>query len=785
MGLSSYPIPGLFGGVSQVDPAMRHPTQCAEQTNGLALTDIGMLKRPGTEHVTVLHTQLESFKDATCHIVDRESSGRHVLLLTNGSMKLFDMFTGEEQTVSYPHGTSYLNCASPTAAFRCVTVADYTFIVNREVTASSGSAVSPPNSQNVGYVSVKTVAPNIQYRISVNGTPFSYNTGATATYSSVASGLAAAIVAGSSGALMAYTLGGGNVVRIQTVNGDPIVIAVSDDWGNQGLVCVSNGVALYSDLPSAFESGYTVTVRGTANVFDDAYYVRWVGGSWAEAPKPGTTTTLDAATMPHRLIPLGDGTWEFSRIMSWGARAVGDDSTNPPPSFIGREISDIFFFRNRLGVLAGDSVVLSRNGDYFNFWASTATDVQDTDPIDLTSPSEQLSRLEWAVGFNQDLLLWGGGTQQLALVGGDILSPSSARIAPTTRFSHDPAVRPEPLGDKVLFASRRGEHTQISLYRVADSSLTNKADDVTAHCPRYIAPSLMQVSANSVSRAVVCIPQAESKSFEVLKYESDANDQWTQRAWQRFTLGHEGTVRILRAHWIVGDLYLVLYVKGSQEAIGRCYVERLRFNPTLTSLGFEVPVRLDRLVATTLKSYDGATTVVAVPYGVNPGASSPVVLHHRDGLEPLVLTPSAVLTNANGTDVHLPGDLRGAVLAFGMQYNLTYTFSAPVLFDRESRPLQASHYKAVRILLRYTDTGYAEALVTPLRRSTWTYPINGRAVGAAGQGATSTATATGTISIPLQCSGEGLRVSIESTSHLPCAFPYAEWVADVRLKAQR
>ena len=107
-------------------------------------------------------------------------------------------------------------------------------------------------------------------------------------------------------------------------------------------------------------------------------------GVWEETNAPGITYQLDELTMPHQLVRQSDGSFTFEPVV-WEDRTVGDDKTNPLPSFIGEKITSIFFYRNRLGLLSNESVILSRAGDYFNFFATTAQTVTADDPIDVTA----------------------------------------------------------------------------------------------------------------------------------------------------------------------------------------------------------------------------------------------------------------------------------------------------------------------------------------------------------------------------------------------------------------
>ena len=43
----------------------------------------------------------------------------------------------------------------------------------------------------------------------------------------------------------------------------------------------------------------------------------------------------------------------------------------------------MFFHRNRLGFLSDENVIMTRNGEFFEFFNQTVTDSLDTDIIDI------------------------------------------------------------------------------------------------------------------------------------------------------------------------------------------------------------------------------------------------------------------------------------------------------------------------------------------------------------------------------------------------------------------
>ena len=109
-----------------------------------------------------------------------------------------------------------------------------------------------------------------------------------------------------------------------------------------------------------------IKVSGDNQKAQDDYYVKYNDGVWKETNEPGSLTQLDASTMPHKLAKLPNGNFTFNTAV-YAERKVGDDDTNPFPSFVDFTISDIFFHRNRLGLLADENIIFGRAGEFLEF----------------------------------------------------------------------------------------------------------------------------------------------------------------------------------------------------------------------------------------------------------------------------------------------------------------------------------------------------------------------------------------------------------------------------------
>jgi hypothetical protein len=124
MSLTTRTIPQLFNGVSRQPPILRSIDQTESELNSWAMASAGVGKRPPTEVVAKLTDGVGA--NPFIHIINRDTSERYVVVIDGGTIKVIG-FDGVARTVNTPGGTGYLAGNDLSA----VTVADYTFIVNR------------------------------------------------------------------------------------------------------------------------------------------------------------------------------------------------------------------------------------------------------------------------------------------------------------------------------------------------------------------------------------------------------------------------------------------------------------------------------------------------------------------------------------------------------------------------------------------------------------------------------------------------------------------------------
>ena len=197
----------------------------------------------------------------------------------------------------------------------------------------------------------------------------------------------------------------GSVLHIQSTSTADFQVTVGDSHGGDHLLVFKGETPDFKKLPVEGPNDFLIKVAGDNQKAQDDFYVKFADGVWKETVAENILIDIDAATMPHKLTKQSNGTFIFDEV-TYESRKVGDDDTNDFPSFIGFTLADIFFHRNRLGVLADENVIFSRAGEFINFdffRKSTLTTV-DSDPIDVAVSSNKVNILKHAIPFNNTLL---------------------------------------------------------------------------------------------------------------------------------------------------------------------------------------------------------------------------------------------------------------------------------------------------------------------------------------------------------------------------------------------
>lgn len=323
----------------------------------------------------------------------------------------------------------------------------------------------------------------------------------------------------------------GSICRVTSLLNTIESVSVTDSFGNTASSCWSTEVVSSHDLPANMSDDFNntlVKVTGSSRTNKDVYWLKYLDGRWVESMDNSIAKDLVVESMPHIIIRNEDRSFTL-KPYGFNSREIGDDTTNERPSFIGSPIRDLFFFKNRMGFLTENSVVMSEVGEYGNFWRTTAVSVLDSDPIDTFVDSSSVVSLHHAVYIEDSVMLF-SDNNQFRLEGGKVLGPSSVQITQVSAYQYDKNVRPLFIGNSIFFVAQNGEHSAVMEYALDKRSETMSAFSVSSHIPRYIPSNCVALSGSEINNMLFLFSESDRSTLYVYKY-YDSGNKRHQSAW--------------------------------------------------------------------------------------------------------------------------------------------------------------------------------------------------------------------------------------------------------------
>lgn len=561
--------PPFFNGVSQQSNELILDNQCREMVNCVPSIVQGLTKRPPIKHVTSrdFATYPEMVDAHVFHTYDRgEGVEEYIFLNTTSDYdEPVQVYTkeGNKCIVNYDAASEtqikdYLYNNNLSA----LTVQDRTWIYSKNVPVGldTSSTTAPDlNYDKVAYLWIKRGSGDrynpYNYAVYLNGTTFqispdkpaqdNYDPPTGAEDSDYAASLLQAQINANANfacdrigsILKIYHVASGT----STPDNQDFTFSSWDSWGNQASEGWKGSVNKITDLPKdmPFADVY-VAITGDENDKFTEYYVKWNGSSWVETVDP-TENRGVLTNMPLKCNRTSfSGTtpvFEIS-VEDWATPIVGNSDNNPDPSFVGRTVQDLFFYKNRLGLASEDSIVLTESANYVNFYATSVLDIVSTDMVDVTISANQASKIYYAKPFNSSLYIF-TKYSQYELTSEGAFSPSTVSLNNTTNYPMAVDVEPVVVNDSLYFISTTNNHQQLREYIKTDK-LNVKGINLNVSTPTYLEKPIKKIIADGVLGYIILCTEDNDAYFYCYV---DDGDQRVQAAWSkwRFLEGFEAT----------------------------------------------------------------------------------------------------------------------------------------------------------------------------------------------------------------------------------------------------
>ena len=348
------------------------------------------------------------------------------------------------------------------------------------------------------------------------------------------------------------------VINSEAIDTKTQTVTIGDVSYPKNFVGVVARKELLFPIASSDMKDMVLKVTGDNTRSSVGYYLVYdsVTGVYKESIGPYQELYVLAQSMPIEILATSATTFDV-QFFGYDAleptaslmapRKVGDYDSNPFPTFVGQTINDMFLFRNRLGFLSGDSVCLSKTSEFYDFFATTATDVLDNDPIDITAGTTDYTELLDAVMFEDEVHIFDSTSHQFLLhSGGAALNPTTVQLEPATQYQRNPTIPPANIGTSILFMEAPGAdgYSHLREYIMNPDGVTKEANRLTTHVPRLlVTPNYSHLLPMTTSNIVFIRPPNADKMF-VFEYLVTTNEegfkQYAQQAWNVWDFSKAG-----------------------------------------------------------------------------------------------------------------------------------------------------------------------------------------------------------------------------------------------------
>ena len=465
-------------------------------------------------------------------------------------------------------------------------------------------------------------------------------------------------------------------------NGDTIIADFTSGAGTDGWYTVANVAT------NTFE--VTDSASGTISAGTAMEYTpnRFGEGVWEECAAPNLDVKFDVDTMPLQLTRVLPGTFSINgggatsyangafrfAYPPWDDRDVGDDLTNPKPSFVDSTINKIFFFRNRIGLLSGENVILSRVNDFYNFWAKTAFTIANADPIDLQSTSTYPTDLFDAIEVNAGLLMFSASQQFLLKTDEAQLTPETAIVSYLSSYAFNEKTKPFNMGTTAGWlnstAKRTRFHEMAGVQRNGEPAVLEQTKIISK-----LFPDDITLVAESTENSMVLFGSLNKNEVWGYKYYTQG-EQRIQSAWFRWEL--PGTVTF---HCMMDDVYYAVLKNGSVYTLQSFDIKKATDTLMVGTAPAEYLIHLDtkKEISSGSLTYNATTnkTSFTKPTGYD-NAGQLAVFCKTAGNNVGRFSKATV----NGSDIEWEGDWSSLDIILGYLYEMEVEL--PTIFIQQS-----------------------------------------------------------------------------------------------------
>lgn len=482
----------------------------------------------------------------------------------------------------------------------------------------------------------------------------------------------------------------GSNILIRARNGSSIQVDVSSGRGDGSVHVINYTASSIEGLPKYCEPGVVRTIAPDPTSKDGRYYLEAVPSHDASSNRLKEVIWTECEDPINRLQFTADSFYIVVSdvdidLVTPNAREVGDDESNPPRNFVGKPIQQMETFQDRLVILAGSKMNISKTDDYGQFWLSSALEILVTDPTDVGT-SGNSSTLKHTVFHNRDLLVFAEDAQ-FKVDGQTAITPQTAAMPITTANECDLSVPPVLMGAYVFYANNYGSSAGIRRFEVEADTVVDTSTSITDHVIGFMPGTITKLVSNANQTMLLC-RSSKCLQNQFFVFEQQYVNEKVVYSWAEWRLREGVTINDI-------DLY--------NEVITVRYNDKYYMNCDLKE-GEVYPIRdvcLDQFGMSTINANGRLVLPATYPFNLENTFKILVAGNQRDTLQELTW-------NYTWTGQHElwfdEAGLEGTPVFYGFTYESLYEPTRPYERDRQGNVRTTDRLRIAHYFLELSNT---------------------------------------------------------------------------------
>ena len=435
-------------------------------------------------------------------------------------------------------------------------------------------------------------------------------------------------------------------------------------------------------------------------------------------------------------------------VPDFSVSSAGDLESAPLPEWMGRVITHMQMFQDRLMLVAGSTVFLSKSGDYFNFFRKSILTLADDDPIEVFAQGTEDDIITSGVQNDRNVILCGQRYQYL-VPGKEAMTPRNPYVGVMSAYEGANLAQHAVAGGLLFFCQRREK--RLTLQQMSPGSVVDRLEayDVSSQLDGYLTGTPSQIVALTAPGVVFVRTAEQPNAFYVYSFLDTAdNSNRLFDSWSRWSFDSS-----------LGSLV------GLTSDDSGLLAATLRNSPAGPM------IVLDRFTRETGESampfLDSLT-----PYAVDARTPQTFVVAYDDTSERHLL--GGTLKEAPALNLKWPTD--APALQMGAVYDSYVDLTSPYVRDKDGKLILDARLTVTKLTVSMTNSAAMTAEMRDEKTKLWR-TIEAwvhRALGGWQLSIQEVATEA-TVTVPVMKENKQYRMRLRSRNWLPLTLSVVEW----------